>query len=106
MARCAQPKHYFAFVDILFKQRKNWTQASDPFSALTRIGKLGGVSPSDFNACLKNQTLIDGILERQLEGQNKYDVKATPTFIIDDDFKIVGSEPYRNFEKILSKKLK
>ena len=39
------------------------------------------------------------------EGQKKFDVNATPTFIIDDDHKIVGAEPYEEFEKILLKKV-
>ena len=52
------------------------------------------------------QALVDGIVEKRLEGQKKFDVKATPTFIIDGDHKIVGSQPYEDFDKVLSKKVK
>ena len=71
-----------------------------------KIGKLGGVNPSDLEACLKNEELVNGLVEKRLEGQKKFDVNATPTFIIDGDHKIVGAEPYEEFEKILMKKVK
>ena len=55
---------------------------------------------------LKNQELIDGLVEKRLEGQKKFDVNATPTFIINGDHKIVGSQPYEEFEKVFSEKAK
>lgn len=106
MARCAPPERFFSFVDVLFQQQGNWSRSKEPFEALSRIGKLGGLNPSDFEACLKNQALVDGIVEKRLDGQKKFDVKATPTFIIDGDHKIVGSQPYEDFDKVLSKKVK
>jgi protein-disulfide isomerase len=106
MARCAPPERFFGFINVLFQQQSNWSRSKEPFKALSRIGKLGGLNPSDFEACLKNQALFDGIVEKRLDGQKKFDVKATPTFIIDGDHKIVGSQPFEDFDKILSKKVK
>jgi protein-disulfide isomerase len=106
MARCAPPERFFSFVNVLFQQQGKWSRSKEPFKALSQIGKLGGLNPSDFEACLKNQALVDGIVEKRLDGQKKFDVKATPTFIIDGDHKIVGSQPYEDFDKILSKKVK
>jgi len=106
MARCAPPKRYFGFIDVLFQKQPDWSRSQNPFEELSRIGKLGGLNPSDFDACLKNQELIDGLVEKRLEGQKKFDVNATPTFIIDGDHKIVGSQPYEEFEKVFSKKAK
>lgn len=106
MARCAPSERFFSFVDVLFQQQANWSRSKQPFEALSRIGKLGGLNPSDFEACLKNAALVDGIVKKRLEGQKKFDVNATPTFIIDGDHKIVGSQPYEDFDKILSKKVK
>ncbi|MBG04115.1 MAG: disulfide bond formation protein DsbA [Rhodospirillaceae bacterium] len=106
MARCAPLKRYFGFIDVLFQKQADWSRSQDPFGELSRIGKLGGLNPSDFDACLKNQELIDGLVEKRLEGQKKFDVNATPTFIIDGDHKIVGSQPYEEFEKVFSQKAK
>tara|TARA_Y100001934_G_scaffold283896_1_gene409316 strand:+ start:31658 stop:32263 length:606 start_codon:yes stop_codon:yes gene_type:complete len=106
MARCAPPERYFGFLDVLFRKQQDWSRSQDPFGELSRIGKLGGLNPSDYEACLKNQALIDGLIEKRLEGQKNFDVKATPSFIINGDHKIVGSQPYEEFEKVFSKKAK
>ena len=105
LARCAPAERYFAFIDILFQEQGKWSRSQTPFEDLMKIGKLGGVNPSDFETCLKNEELVNGLVEKRLEGQKKFDVNATPTFIIDDDHKIVGAEPYEEFEKILMKKV-
>jgi protein-disulfide isomerase len=106
MTRCAPVERYFGFLDVLFQQQGSWSRSKDPMGDLSRIGKLGGLNPSDFEACLKNQALVDGLVQKRLDGQKKFDVNATPTFIIDGDHKIVGSQPYEDFDKILSKKVK
>ena len=106
LARCAPEDRFFSFIDVLFAQQENWARSEDPFAALTRIGKLGGVNPSDFDACLKNQPLVDGIVEKRLAGQKNFDVNATPTFIIDGNHRIVGAQPYEEFKKVLDKKVK
>ncbi|MDP6389239.1 MAG: DsbA family protein [Alphaproteobacteria bacterium] len=105
MARCARPSMYFKFIEVLFKQQKQWSESNDPSAALARIGKLGGMSQADFDACMKNNDLIDGILKVRLEAQQKFQVDSTPTFIIDDDNKIVGAHPYEVFDKVLKKKV-
>ena len=106
LARCAPPERYYGFLNVLFEKQSDWSRSQDPFGELSRIGKIGGLNPSDYEACLKNQALIDGLIEKRLEGQKNFDVNATPSFIIDGDHKIVGSKPYEEFEKIFSKKAK
>ena len=106
MARCARPSLYFKFVDVLFKQQEQWSTADDPSAALARIGKLGGMSQADFDACMKNDDLIDGILKVRLEAQQNFQVDSTPTFIIDDDNKIVGAHPFEVFDKVLKQKVR
>ena len=101
LARCAPPERYFGFLNVLFEKQSDWSRSQEPFGELSRIGKIGGLNPSDYEACLKNQALIDGLIEKRLEGQKNFDVNATPSFIIDGDHKIVGSQPYEEFEKIL-----
>ena len=106
MARCAMSDRYFAFIEVLYEQQSNWSRSKTPFEALVKIGKLGGLNPADFEACLKNEALVDGLVKKRLDGQKKFDVNATPTFIIDGDHKIIGAEPYEEFDKILAKKVK
>jgi len=71
--------------------------------ALARIGTLGGLSESDFRACAENRTIVDGVLQTRLEAGNRYQVNSTPTFIINGEKRIVGSQPYKVFDDLLRK---
>ena len=89
---------------MLFANQESWTSAQDPKAALARIGKLGGMGQAEFDRCTSDQALFEGIQKLQLEAQQKYDVNATPTFIImksqnSDGEKISGAQPYEVFEK-------
>ena len=91
MARCVPEDRYFAVVDMLFKQQMAWATAQDPLAALSKIGRLAGLSPDMTEKCLNDEALLDGILKIRLEGQEKYDVRATPTILVngkkaDSDF--------------------
>lgn len=83
LAHCAGPDRYFSFLDVLFQTQASWAQADDHVAGLKRLGKLGGLSDAEMDACLADQELTDGILRTRLEGQNEYDIGSTPTFIID-----------------------
>lgn len=102
VARCAKPERYFQFVDVLFRSQEKWAHGEDAMEALKRIAKLGGLTGMEFDACVNNEALFEGLRQVQLEAQQKFDVNATPTFIIDGE-KIVGAQPYETFEKALKK---
>jgi protein-disulfide isomerase len=82
LAHCAGPERYFSMLDVLFETQSNWARAGDPIAALKRLGKLGGLSEEEMDACLADQELTDGILRIRLEGQNQHQIGSTPTFII------------------------
>jgi len=110
MARCTVPARRPQFIEVLFKNQDSWAKAQDPKSALARIGKLGGMSQEQFDRCTSDQALFEGMQKLQLEAQQKYDVNATPTFIVtsgknSDGEKISGSQPYEVFEKAFAKAL-
>lgn len=82
LARCGGPDKYFTFLSVLFAQQGQWAASSDPKASLTQIGRLGGVSSDQFEACLADKALADQILNSRLEGNQKHNVNSTPTFII------------------------
>ncbi len=103
MARCAPPSRYFQFLDVLFQNQEKWAQNADPIRALTRIGSLGGLSEADFRACTENRTIVDGVLQTRLEAGKRYQVNSTPSFIINGEKRVVGSQPYKVFDDLLKK---
>lgn len=100
MARCAGAKRYFAFVDMFFKKQKSWYSAEDPFQALVKIARLGGLSGSAVKACSEDKTLGDAIIQTRLDGEQKHEVTSTPSFVIDDKV-YRGALTLEEIEKII-----
>ena len=103
LARCAPPARYFQFLDVLFQNQEKWASDPDPIKALARIGTLGGLGEADFRACRNNKAIVDGVLQSRLDGGNRYQVNSTPSFIVNGEKRIVGSQPYEVFDDLLKK---
>ena len=56
------------------------------------------------NTCLKNDEVQDDILNQRIEAQKKYKIKSTPTIIVNEK-KYTGKVNYKEFKKIIEKKL-
>ena len=100
VAECLDGQRYFSFLDLLFKQQQRWARADDPIDALSRLARMGGVGPDDFQTCVQDEPTARRILERQVAARNTFDVSSTPTFIIEGQ-KVSGAQPYSEFEDIL-----
>jgi protein-disulfide isomerase len=101
MVRCSGPERFFGFLDILFKSQTSWASAPDPLVELAKIGRLGGMSKDEFDACMANKELMDGILKGEMEAQEKFKVEATPTFIV-NGVKHEGNISLDAFDAILA----
>lgn len=85
IAHCSGPDRYVGFLDVFFQTQASWATAADPKSALKQLGKLGGLSDDQMDTCLADETLVNGILQSRLDGQNEYKVQSTPTFVINGE---------------------
>lgn len=103
LARCAPPKRYFQFIDVLFENQEQWSRDPNPGAALVRIGKLGGLSEDDFKACMDNRPLVEGVIQMRLDANKRYDVTSTPTFVINGDKRVVGFQEFEVFDTLLEK---
>jgi protein-disulfide isomerase len=100
LAHCAGSDRYFSMLDVLFETQSSWARADDPIAALKRLGKLGGLTEEEMDACLADQELTDGILQTRLAGQNEFDISSTPTFVIDGKT-YAGSRDVEEFSQLL-----
>ena len=100
LARCVPEERYFDFLDVLFKNQQRWSRARDPLAVLTTFGTLVGMNADDVQACLDNEELQNSILTRQLEGQERYNIRSTPTFIMNNDAdRVLGAEDFSVFQR-------
>ena len=84
LARCAgkdDKDKYFALIDTLFRQQRQWA-VEKPKPPLLAIAKQAGFTEQSFNACLANQQVLDGIESIRQRAVDKFKVQSTPTFFI------------------------
>ena len=100
MARCGSEEQYFTFLDILFRTQMDWSREDDTTDALSKIGRMGGLSRASIDVCLNDENLRKAIVGGRLWGEREFDVDSTPTFIINNT-KYVGLESFEEFRSIL-----
>jgi protein-disulfide isomerase len=87
---------YFAVVDLLFRQQKDW-MINDTRETLARIGVQAGLGQQAVEDCLKDQTLFDKIVADQKYAREVLLVRATPTFFINGE-NIKGENSLEDFD--------
>ena len=105
LARCAGDGKYFALVDTLFREQKNWAFAQNPIPPLLKIAKDNGFTEQSFEQCLSNQKLLDGLDEVRQRAQTKFGVNSTPTFFLNGKI-IRGTMSIQELEKQMQPFLK
>ena len=83
LAQCAGPDRYFGFLDLLFSRQQSWAGNKEPLAGLAAIGKMGGMSEEQFQACLTDKSVEEAVLSDAFEGDKAYAVRSTPTIFID-----------------------
>ena len=107
MARCTDRSRYFNLVEVLFKNQDRWVKSTDPLAGLKQLGALAGMDSSYIEACIKDPQLEQFILSGMQDGQKKYKIKATPTFVFNNDAdQLSGDQNPEDFEKMVDKLMK
>jgi protein-disulfide isomerase len=82
LARCAGgTDKYFAIVDTLFHQQKDWV-VQQPLAPLKAIAKQAGFTEQSFETCLADQKLLENLEKVRQRASDVLKVNSTPTFFI------------------------
>ena len=100
-ARCAGPEKRDAVVDRLFDHQADWAFAANPLFKLKEQLIAAGMPEADFEACLKNQGLLDQVKAMRDAAASKLDITSTPTFFVNGQ-RLSGGHSLETFDKILS----
>ena len=87
LARCDGDAKYYPITDLLFDQQAAWAYVQKPQSpvdAMEQMLRQAGFSKEKFEACLKDQALLDKIAADQKYASDILKVDSTPTFFIND----------------------
>jgi protein-disulfide isomerase len=82
LARCDGNTKYYPITDLLFDQQRAWAYSEKPLDALKQMMRQAGFSQENFDACLKDQKLYDGVNAVKNRAAQQFKVESTPTFFI------------------------
>ncbi len=110
VSHCMTDERFWSFLDFLFSQQKEWAfKSKDHVKALEQNAKLAGLSEEEIKSCLGNDGKAKSLIGRMQKASKKYDINATPAFVIEahgKQEKIIGNRPFQAFETIFEKFLK
>jgi protein-disulfide isomerase len=81
ITRCVPKDKYLPLVTAFLARQPEWVSQEVRPDALYKVAKSSGISRAEFDKCLSNQAIIDGLTEVKQRGR-KYGVIGTPTLFI------------------------
>ena len=116
IARCLPEDKYFAFIDLLFKNQAKWdvefSQINPALATpegvhdgLVLLGRIAGMSREQVDQCMENKAEDDRINKVSSDGEARYSITGTPTFILNGVSIGSGNIPFDTMSKLLDKEL-
>ena len=85
IARCGGESKYIPMIDLFFEKQDQWRGAENVLDELKRLARLGGLGSAQIDACMSDQALGQSIVDRARVGQDEFEVRATPTVLINGE---------------------
>ena len=102
---CLDQNMQIGYLDTIYEKQSEWTNGSDINEInnnLKKIVKSLGISSSNVDKCLVNETISDKILNGRIDASKRYSINSTPTIIINEK-KLEGSVSFKNIKKKIEK---
>ena len=87
LARCAPGDRGKEMISLMFATQRTWVLAENPLEHLTGHAKTVGLEGPNLEACLKNEAILNRIVEIRETALRDLKVQSTPTFFIGEDMK-------------------
>lgn len=105
-ARCAPQENYYDFLQALFASQDKWTNPSVGDTLLRQMAGFAGLSPAQYDACVKNGALSDQLLKNRVQATNDLQISSTPTLLVQGTLeRIVGAQSYEEYQKVIDRQL-
>ncbi len=106
LARCAPEDQYVKIVNLLFSNQTRWAFVQDPIANLSVLLRVAGFTDEMFLTCANNKELMDGLLKATQSWGKKYNINATPTFILNGEKALTGAGTHEGFVYDLERMLR
>ena len=102
--RCVPEDIRFQYSNALYKLQSKWVVRENAKSTqeLYKIMQSGGMTKEEFNQCIGDVDLENEILQGLISAQSEFDIKSTPSFII-NGILLEGNKPIKDFRQIINK---
>ena len=102
--RCIPENYRYDYMNALFKLQTDWVNKKNKktIQELYKIMQSGGMTKEEYDACIYNTELENEILKGVMEAQNQFNIKSTPSFIINGTL-IEGNKSIKEFRQIIDK---
>ena len=105
--RCVPKDVRYQYTQALYQLQSKWVnrENAETTQELYKIMQSGGMTKEEFNTCIKNEDLENNILQSLIDAQSEFNIKSTPSFLI-NGLLVEGNKPLKDFREIIDKLLK
>ena len=102
--QCIPEDVRYDYMNALFKLQPNWVVRENAKSKqeLYKIMQSGGMTKEEFDSCISNRELEEKILQVVINAQNEYNIRSTPSFLI-NGMLVEGNKSIKEFRQIIDK---
>tara|TARA_B100000579_G_C22651928_1_gene766670 strand:+ start:21 stop:641 length:621 start_codon:yes stop_codon:yes gene_type:complete len=96
----------FDYTEALYFLQKKWVvrENKQTKQELFKIMQSGGMTKDKFDECISNTEIENSIIQKLVAVQNEYEIKSTPSFLINGQL-LEGNKPIDSFRKIIESEL-
>jgi protein-disulfide isomerase len=111
IARCLPEDKYLPFIDLLFKNQPKWDvefgvqSPEGVHEGLVLLGRIAGMSAEQVDQCMVNKAEDDRINKVSSDGEARYNITGTPTFVLNGVNVGSGNFSYETLSKLLDAEL-
>ena len=104
VVRCIPKDARYEYTQALYKLQHKWVNRENAKTTqeLYKIMQSGGMAKKEFNNCINNVDLEKGILQSLMNAQSEFDIKSTPSFLI-NGLLVEGNKSLKDFSKIIDR---
>ena len=102
--RCIPEDVRYDYMNALFQLQSKWVARDNAKSTqeLYKIMQSGGMTKEEFETCTNNAELENIILQAVIAAQNEFNIKSTPSFLINGNL-VEGNKSIKEFRQIIDK---
>ena len=102
--RCVPENVRYDYMNALFELQPTWVNRENAktIQELYKIMQSGGMTKEQYETCIFDVELEKQILEGVMEAQEEFNIKSTPSFIINGSL-VEGNKSIKEFRQIIDK---